>query len=86
MKRHDARPDIVLETSSKEILKVFSANGLGVALMPDMIAEAEVKRESLTRLNWAGDDLTIYSQVFVHKDKRITKAIEGLFRLIQAAD
>ena len=86
MKRHDFRPDIVLETSSKEILKVFAANGLGVAMMPDMTAGAEVTKGRLVRLNWAGDDLPIYSQVFVHKDKRITKAIEGLFRLIQSTD
>ena len=83
MKRHNCRPEIILETSSKEILKEFCANGLGIALMPDMTAVAEVERGSLIRLNWAGDDLPIYSQVFVHKDKRITKAIEGLSELIR---
>ena len=83
MKDHDCRPDIVMETSSKEILKAFSANGFGVALMPDMTAEEEVKRGSIVRLNWTGDELPIYSQVFVHKDKRITKAIEGLVELIK---
>lgn len=82
MKRHDLCPDIVLETSSKEVLKAFAANGLGVALMPEMTAEAEQKRGSLVRLNWVGDDLPIYSQVFVHKDKRITRSIEGLYQLI----
>lgn len=83
MKRHDASPDIVLETSSKEILKTFAANGLGVALMPDMTAEAEVKRGSLKRLNWKGDDFPIYSQVFVHRDKNITRSIEGLIDFIK---
>ena len=83
MKTHDRKPDIVMETSSKEILKAFSANGFGVAFMPDMTAEEEVKRGSIVRLNWTGDELPIYSQVFVHKDKRITKAIEGLVELIK---
>jgi len=86
MKRHDSSPDIVLETSSKEILKAFAANGLGVALMPEMTAEAELNRGSLVRLNWGGDDLPVYSQVFVHKDKLITKPMEGLFLLIKSAD
>ena len=85
MKRHALCPDIVLETSSKEVLKAFAANGLGVALMPEMTAEAEVKRGSLVRLNWAGENLPIFSQVFVHKDKRITKTMEGLVQLIKSA-
>ena len=82
MKRHGISPDIVMETSSKEILKAFAANGLGVALMPDMTAETEIEKGSLVRLNWAGDDFPVYSQVFVHKDKHITKPIEGLLDLI----
>jgi hypothetical protein len=32
--KHGVSPKIELETSSKEILKVFAANGLGVAFMP----------------------------------------------------
>ena len=82
MKRHDARPDIVLETSSKEILKVFAANGLGVALMPDMTAEQELRKGSLVKLNWAGEDMPIYSQVFVHKDKKVSKVIESMVELL----
>ena len=86
MKQYDLSPDIVLETSSKEVLKAFAANGHGVALMPEMTAEAELNRGSLVRLNWGGDDLPVYSQVFVHKDKLITKPMEGLFLLIKSAD
>ena len=84
MKRHDLSPNIALETSSKEVLKAFAANGLGVALMPEMVAEAELKNGSLKGLKWVGDDLPIYSQVFVHKDKRITKSMEILYQLIKS--
>ena len=85
MTLHDSNPDIMMETSSKEILKAFAAKGLGVALMPEMIAETELKKGSLVKLDWNGDDLPIYSQVFVHKDKRITKPIEGLYQMIRSA-
>ena len=84
MKQHELSPDIVLETSSKEILKAFAANGHGVALMPEMTVGPELKSGRLVRLNWDGDDLPIYSQVFVHKDKRITKSMEGLYQLIKS--
>lgn len=74
--------DIVLETSSKEILKQFAAKGLGIAFIPDMTAEKEVKEGSLKRLNWGGADFPVFSQVFVHKDKHMNNAITELTGMI----
>lgn len=76
------KSNVILETSSKEILKQFAANGLGVAFMPDMTAEKELESESLVRLAWKGAVFPIYSQVFIHKDKYVNKAIEGVLELI----
>ncbi len=75
-------PNIALETGSKEILKQFAANELGVAFMPDMTAGDEVKSGMLKRLKWKGNDFPIFSQVFVHKDKHISVAIEELVKII----
>ena len=69
-------PDIVLETSSKEILKQFASNGLGIAFIPDMTAEEEVYNKTLKKLKWKGCKFEVYSQIIVHKDKRLNKAIE----------
>ncbi len=80
--RHGVTPKIELETSSKEILKAFASNGLGIAFMPAMAAEVEVKKKKLKKLDWAGDDFPIFSQVFVHKDKRQNRVIEELVGLI----
>ncbi len=76
-------PKIVLETSSKEILKQFAEEGLGVAFIPDMTAEAEVKEGKLKRLNWKGADFPVYSQILIHKDKHQNKAITGLVDIIK---
>ncbi len=76
-------PNITLETSSKEILKQFAIRGLGVAFMPDMTALEEVKKGKLVRIDWGGDELPVYSQVFIHKDKHITTAIEGFIGAIR---
>ena len=38
---------------------------------------------SLVRLDWAGDDFPVYSQVILHKDKRITGATEGFLDLVR---
>ena len=80
--RQGISPTIELETSSKEILKQFAMNELGVAFMPDMVAVDEVKEHKLKKLNWAGNAFPIYSQVFIHKDKHISKAIDELIKLI----
>ncbi len=82
--KHGVTPKIELETSSKEILKAFAANGLGVAFMPAMTARAEVKEKKLKKIDWAGDDFPVYSQIFVHKDKHQNRAIEELIAMIES--
>ena len=80
--KHGITPTIELETSSKEILKQFAISQLGVAFMPDMVATDEIQNKKLKKLNWAGDTFPIYSQVFIHKDKHLSKAIEELITLM----
>ncbi len=75
-------PKIELETSSKEILKAFAINGLGIAFMPSMTATREISEKKLKKIDWAGADFPVYSQIFVHKDKHQNRAIEELIGLI----
>ena len=75
-------PHIALETSSKEILKQFAVNLLGVAFMPDMTAEDEVRKGLLKRLDWAGKDFPVRTRIYVHKDKHVSRAIRELADLI----
>ena len=76
-------PHVAIETSSKEVLKQFAMSGLGVAFMPDMAAEEEIKKNRLVRLNWKGEDFPIYSQVFVHKDKHLNNVINEFVKMIK---
>ena len=76
-------PNIVLETSSKEILKQFAAGGFGVAFIPEMAAEKEIKDGKLKPLTWKGTDFPVYSQILIHKDKHQSKAIESLVEHIR---
>ncbi len=83
LERNGVSPRIVLETSSKEILKQFAVNGLGVAFIPDMTAENEIRDGKLKRLNWKGMDFPVYSQLLIHKDKHQNKAVNGLLDIIR---
>ena len=76
-------PQIEVETSSKEVLKQFARNGHGITFIPDMAAEKEISEGTLKRLTWNGNEFRIYSQLIVHKDKHINKAISGLIQLIK---
>lgn len=75
-------PDVILETSSKTVLKQFAINTLGVAFIPDMIINDEVTNGLLKKLPWSGCDFPIYSQIFVHKDKHINTAMQGLLDIL----
>ena len=79
-------PRVALETSSKEILKQFAANGFGVAFMPDMAARAEVRDGLLRKLDWQGFDFPVWSQVFVHKDKHVSRAIGALAAMLSGTE
>ena len=82
LKRNGITPRVALETSSKEVLKQFAINQLGVAFMPEMAARAEVKAKKLKRLPWKGADFEIYSQLVVCKDKRIAAPIEAFEKML----
>ena len=82
LKRAGITPRVALETSSKEVLKQFAINQLGVAFMPDMAARAEVKAKKLKRLPWKGQDFEVYSQLIVCKDKRIGAPIEAFEKMM----
>ncbi len=82
LKRAGIVPRVALETSSKEVLKQFAINQLGVAFMPEMAARAELKAGKLKRLLWKGQDFEIYSQLIVCKDKRIGAPIEAFEKML----
>jgi len=75
-------PKIALETSSKEILKQFAINQLGVAFMPDMVTRDEVEKGLLKKLDWTGNSLQICSRVYVHKDKHMSPVLRDLATII----
>ena len=75
-------PRIALETSSKEILRQFAANGLGVAFMPDLVARKDTEQKTLKKLDWTGRAFPVSSRIFVHKDKHVNRAIRELVNMI----
>ena len=50
--------------------------------MPDMVAHEEIRDHFLKKLCWTENDFPIFSQIFIHKDKHLNMAMEGLVKII----
>lgn len=58
-----------LEFQSAEAIKQCAISGIGIAFLPEIVAEAEAERGKLVALPWQIPDLHVYSQMSWHKDK-----------------
>ena len=58
-----------LEFQSAEAIKQCAISGIGIAFLPEIVAEAEVERGELVALPWQIPDLRVYTQMLWHKDK-----------------
>ena len=58
-----------LEFQSAEAIKQCAISGIGIAFLPEIVAEAEAERGKLVALPWQIPDLHVYTQMSWHKDK-----------------
>ena len=58
-----------LEFQSAEAIKQCAISGIGIAFLPEIVAEAEVGRGELVVLPWQIPDLHVYTHMVWHKDK-----------------
>ncbi len=66
-----------MEFHSVEAIKQCAIVGIGLALLPVVAIEQELKEGSLTPLNWAGRDFQVVTQMAYHKDKWLSPALEA---------
>ncbi|MCV4231383.1 LysR family transcriptional regulator [Virgibacillus sp. LDC1] len=64
-----------LEFQSAEAIKQCAITGIGIAFLPEIVAEAEVERGELVALPWQIPDLHVYTQMLWHKDKWLSPII-----------
>ncbi|WP_458127243.1 LysR family transcriptional regulator [Paenibacillus sp. Z3-2] len=71
-----------LEFQNAEAIKQCAIAGIGIAFLPEITAEEEVKRGDLVALPWQIPDLHVYTQMLWHKDKWLSPI---LLSFIEAA-
>jgi DNA-binding transcriptional LysR family regulator len=76
-------PGGALEFDSVEAIKQCAALGMGIAVLPRITLETELKKGSLVSLPWAGPDLSMSTQVAWHKRKWISPAMAAFLAVVR---
>lgn len=72
----------VISFTSLEAIKQCVADGLGIALLPKITVEEELKRNKVVELPLHHQKLTLWTQLVYQKKKWITPPIQKLLTLI----
>ena len=69
-------PNIALETSNVNAIKLFAFNNLGIAFLPYVSAEDSINDSNLAILDFHEEKFNITSEIIIHKDKHIFQAMQ----------
>lgn len=69
-------PNIALETSNVNAIKLFASNNLGVAFLPYVSVDDSVNDSNLVVLDFNEYKFNITSEILIHKDKHIFQAMQ----------
>jgi DNA-binding transcriptional LysR family regulator len=72
-----------LEFHSVGAIKQSAIAGLGLAVLPEVTVAAEIAWGQLVRLNLAGPEMTVVTQVYWHKDKWLSPTLSALLELVR---
>lgn len=72
-----------IEFSSIEAIKQCVIAGLGIAVLPEMTVEKELKQGMIVALSWGGENFPIATQLAWHKDKWISPALKAFIEIVR---
>lgn len=76
--RDGVHPRTLLEFSGVEAIKQCAIAGVGVSVLPAVVAAKEVEEGSLVALRWSGqEDFKVVTQMVWHKDRWLSPAAEA---------
>jgi DNA-binding transcriptional LysR family regulator len=73
--KHKIRPRHITEFSSVEAMKQCVAAGMGIALLPAISVERELRHAQCTAIRWAGTPLDVATHLTWHRNKWISPAL-----------
>ncbi|MBU8880162.1 LysR family transcriptional regulator [Bacillus sp. FJAT-29790] len=70
-----------IEFGSIEAIKQCVIAGLGIALLPEMVVEKDIKEGRMKELSWKAPGSPLFTQIAWHKDKWMTPPLEEFINL-----
>jgi DNA-binding transcriptional LysR family regulator len=77
-------PGSNLEFNSIEAIKQLVIADVGIAILPGVAVTKELADGELAALNWAGQELAVYTQMVWHQDKWISPAMQTFIDLVRS--
>lgn len=74
-----------VEFASVEAIKQCVIAGLGVALLPRLAVQEELRQGLLTTLPWSGPDFPVVTQMCWHQDKWFSSALQAFVDMARAS-
>ena len=74
-----ARPGRALAFASVEAIKQCALARMGVAVLPEMVVEAELRSGALVALKWHPKSLKVYTQLVRRRDKWFSPAMQAFW-------
>lgn len=83
LKANNISYNIFMEIGNTEIIKKFVNAGLCLSILPRFAIEADVKKKNLQVLSVKNVSLSMYSQIFYHKNKHLTPGMLEFLDLLK---
>jgi DNA-binding transcriptional LysR family regulator len=81
MAGHQVPVKVALQTDSVQVIKQAAMSGLGLCVLPAVAVREEVSAGKLIPLRFDTADYGIVSQLFIHKDKWLSPALQAFLEL-----
>lgn len=82
MHQFHVKPRSVIETGNVQAISQLVLSGMGITFLPQTAVEEELQQKRLVRLNWAGPEFLIFTQVLCHKAKWMSAALKAFINLM----
>jgi len=80
----NVRPGNITEFTSVEAMKQCVCARMGLALLPAVVAERELRQNEFQALRWVGPSLDITAHALWHKDKWVSPPMAAFIELVKA--
>ena len=70
-----------LQFLSVEAIKQCALASMGIAVLPEVVVQRELKQGSLVALDWPRRPLAVYTQVYRHRDKWMSPVMKAFWEL-----